>query len=68
MTWLVRPCPRCGGSLYRERDRDRDYIVCLQCCAIFPLEAGLRGVSINKPSRRTPSAVLAKAHRPSSRG
>ncbi len=68
MTWLVRPCPRCGGSLYKERDRDRDDIICLQCCAIFPLEAGLKGVSTNKPNRRTSCTMLPKAHRPSSRG
>lgn len=30
MFWL-KACPRCGGDLNAERDRDGAYVACLQC-------------------------------------
>ncbi len=49
MTWLLKPCPRCGGNLYRETDNKRDTrnsIVCLQCGAIFYAEPPLEDFRI----------------------
>ena len=66
MTWLLRPCPRCGGSLYKEKDRDHYDIVCLQCCAIFPIEVPLEGVLMDRPDRKTSFTALPKGHRPHS--
>ena len=29
--WKYSRCPRCGGSMFLERDMDSLYEVCLQC-------------------------------------
>jgi len=62
MTWLLRACPRCGGSLYREKDRDGDNIVCLQCSASIPLEVALESLPIDQPDRVASYNALSHAH------
>ena len=29
--WLLKSCPKCGGDLYYDMERDGEYMQCLQC-------------------------------------
>ena len=68
MTWCLRPCPRCGGNLYREADK-RQYntdkkqysIVCLQCGVRFYSEPPLEDFRIAR--RRAKELRAAEAAR-----
>jgi len=70
MTWCLRPCPRCGGNLYRETDKYQETdkkqysIVCLQCGAHFYPEPPLEDFRIaRRRAKEMRAAQLARTWR-----
>ena len=56
--WKISGCPRCGGSLFADRDMDGWYEQCINCSYRNELKASLKSTEKLVTKKNLPSMQL----------